>query len=167
MKTFLNVLFASIWPYRFIRWGLGLLFVYAAVTKLSDLQGFAEIIGAFGLIPEVLLHPAAVSIPVVEILTGVGLLLDIRGSLTALVGLLLLFSGVLGYGIWLGLEVDCGCFGPDDPLTEWLGLRGALYRDLVLIAFCGYLYAWRGAHSIAPVSFAEFFLTKLFSRGER
>jgi hypothetical protein len=126
------------------------------VTKLSDLQGFAEIIGAFGLIPEALLYPAAAGFSAVEILAGVGLLLDIRGSLTALVILLLLFSGVLGYGIWLGLEVDCGCFGADDPLTELLGLRGALYRDLVLIAFCGYLYAWRSVHSFLPVSFTEY-----------
>ena len=34
-----------------------------------------------------------------------------RGSLILLTGLLSLFAAVLGYGIWLGLEIECGCFG--------------------------------------------------------
>ena len=150
-------LFFSIWPYRLIRWGLGLLFVYAAIGKLTDPQTFSEVIGAFGLLPEILLYPSAVVLPLLEIVAGVGLLLDIRGSLTAYMGLLLVFSMVIGYGIWLGLDIDCGCFGPNDPFAKYLGSRGALCRNLVLIAFCVYLYAWRRVCSVLPIS-----VTKLF-----
>jgi hypothetical protein len=70
-----------------------------------------------------------------EVIAGIGLLFDIRGSLALITGLLVLFMVVLGYGIWMGLDVDCGCFGPEDPEAEaFHGLRLSLFRDLVMMA---------------------------------
>lgn len=155
----------SIWMYRLIRFGLGSLFVYAAAGKLFDPQTFSEVIGDFGILPEILLHPLAVMLPLLEIAVGVGLLLDIRGSLTAMIGLLLTFSIVIVYGIWMGLDIDCGCFGPNDPFARPLGLRGALYRDLLLIVFCVYLYVWRRARSVLPVSLIELFKRRILKEG--
>ncbi|MEJ2158353.1 MAG: DoxX family protein, partial [Desulfobacteraceae bacterium] len=58
--------------------------------------------------------------------------------------LLLLFMMVLGYGIWLGLDVDCGCFAAGDPEGgAYHGLRPALYRDAVMLAGMGYLILWK------------------------
>jgi hypothetical protein len=83
----------------------------------------------------------AIGLPVLEILAAIGLLFDVRGSLATITGLLILFLAVLGYGVWLGLDIDCGCFGQGDPEVE--GLRPALYRDLVMLAGVAYLYLWR------------------------
>ncbi len=88
--------------------------------------------------------PIAIGLPILEILAAIGLLFDVRGSLAVVAGLLVLFLAILGYGVWLGLDIDCGCFGPGDPEGEaYKGLRPALYRDLVMLTGVAYLYVWR------------------------
>ena len=96
--------------------------------------------------------PLAVFLPLLEMIFGLGLLLDIKGSLAGITGLLMLFTAILGYGIRLGLDVDCGCFGPQDLESRaYHSLRPALYRDFAMIAGVIFLYLWRQYHSIKPV----------------
>lgn len=133
------------WLYRLLRWCLGSIFVYSGITKLYAPIPFAVLIDAYGLVPEPLLMPVAVIIPLLEVLAGAGLLIDLRGSLGVIAGLLLLFVAILGFGIRMGLDVDCGCFGPDDPEAEaFHGLRPALYRDIAMLVAVAFLYWWRG-----------------------
>jgi len=120
-----------VWPYRIVRLALAALFIYGGVIKLFDPKAFARTISGYDLVPEVLLPVAAVGLPVVETVAGIGLLLDIRGSLALIAALLGMFVLVLGYGISLNLDVDCGCFGADD-LAKQAGLVQAFWRDLVL-----------------------------------
>ena len=88
--------------------------------------------------------PVAIGLPLLEVTAGTGLLLDIRGSLAMIAGLLLLFMVVLGYGIWMGLDVDCGCFGPEDPEAEALhGLRISVFRHLVMMGGVFIIYGFR------------------------
>ena len=137
-----------------LRWGLGSVFIYSGVSKLMAPQTFSVLIEAYGLLPEVLLMPAALILATVELIAGLGLLADIRGSLGAIAGMLVLFVAILGYGIGMGLDVDCGCFGPDDPEAEaFHGLRTALYRDLFMLAAVGFLYSWRRIRNIRPQTF--------------
>ncbi len=135
---------AAHWTYRLLRWSLGVIFIYSGATKLLAPQLFAVLIEAYGIVPEGLLMPVAVILPALEVLAGVGLLFDIHGSLAVITGLLLLFVAILGYGIWMGLDVDCGCFGPGDMEAEaFHGLRPALYRDMVMLTAVVFLYGWR------------------------
>ena len=123
---------------------LGAVFIYSGATKLMAPRSFAALIDTYGLVPDELLIPVALILPAIELVAGVGLLFDIRGSLGVILGLLLLFVAILGYGIHMGLDVDCGCFGPEDPETEaFQGLRAALYRDMLMLAAVGFLYGWR------------------------
>ncbi len=134
----------SIWPYRGVRMILALIFMWSGAIKILDPDSFAIILEAFDLLPYTWTMPIAVGLPILEILAAIGLLFDVRGSLTAITGLLLLFLAVIGYGVWLGLDIDCGCFGPGDPEGEaYKGLRPDLYRDLVMLAGVTYLYIWR------------------------
>jgi len=110
-----------------------------------DPKSFAVIIEAYGLIPESWLMPVAVILPAIEILAAVGLVWDVRWSLETITGLLILFMMILGYGIYMGLDVDCGCFGLDDPEQAFSDLRPALYRDIVMMAGTIYLYVCRFA----------------------
>ena len=125
---------------------LGGVFLYAAFPKLFDLKGFAVIIDAYGIVPESALIPVALVLSTLEAACGIGIFFN-RGrnlSLTVLLGLLLLFIGTLSYGLWLGLDIDCGCFGKDDPEHQYFSnLRVALYRDLFLLLPVAYLY-WHG-----------------------
>jgi len=134
----------SFWLYQVIRVLLGLLFFYSGVTKILHPGDFALVIEAYGLIPDFLVMPAAISLPLLEIMAALGLLKELKGSLSIITGLVILFMGVLGYGIYLGLDIDCGCFGPGDPEGEvFHSLRDALYKNFFLIGGIIYLYWYR------------------------
>lgn len=123
-----------LWVDRLCRWGIGLFFLVAAVPKLFDVTGFAAIIDAYGILPDPLLLPVAVVLPIVEIVLAVGLLGNRLQSKIGTAILLLLFIALLSYAIWLGLDVDCGCFGPEDPESKaFHGLKTALVRDIALL----------------------------------
>jgi uncharacterized membrane protein len=135
----------SRWPYRSIRWSLSVVFLYSGILKLLDPKSFAVVIEAYSLIPEAWLMPVAVILPALEIIAAFGLVWDIRWSLETITGLLILFMMILGYGIYMGLDVDCGCFGPDDPEQAFSGLRQTLYRDFVMMMGILFLYGCRYA----------------------
>jgi hypothetical protein len=94
----------------------------------------------------------AIALPALEVAAGIGLLFDIKGSLAVIAGLLGLFIAMLSYGIWIGLDVDCGCFGPEDPEAEaFHSLKIYLYRDLIMLAGVAFLYGWRQYGAIKPL----------------
>jgi len=127
-----------------VRLVLAGIFIYSGGNKLMGPAAFAEIVGGFGLLPDALVTPAAVILPVVEMVAGVGLVFAIRGSLSVVTALLVLFIAVLVYGIHIGLDIDCGCFGPEDPEQAYKGLKAALARDAVMMAAVVFIYWSRG-----------------------
>jgi len=138
--------------YHIARWGVSGLFIFSGLSKLADPARFAEIITAYGFLPDMLVAIAAIALPVVEMLAGICLIGNVRGSLAIITLLMGLFMAVLGYGIWLGLDVDCGCFSPEDPEARaFHGLRQALYRDMVIMAVLIGMYAWRYRRTPRPV----------------
>lgn len=140
------------WLYFAVRILLAIVFIYAGLAKLTDIRAFAGLMSEYGLLPRYLLLPAAIGLPLAELIAGVGLLLEVRGSLSAITAMLLMFAAVLWFGILQGLDVDCGCFSAEE-LAGHDALRSALYRDIGLMAVAAYLYWWRLRHwgSIAPV----------------
>jgi len=153
----------GLWLYRGVRWGLALVFLYAGAVKLADPALFAVTIEAYGLVPEGLLMPVAIILPALEVLAAIGLFFDLRGSLTLMAVLMAIFIAVLGYGLWMGLAVDCGCFGPEDLEGQaYAGIRPALLRDFVLAGGILLLYGWRKRFRIAP---AEVHLSRFIIKG--
>ena len=147
--------FASL-VYTLIRVAIGTVFLWSGTHKLVDHRHFAVIIEAYGLISDAIVSPTAILLSFLELVAGFGLMWDLKGSLVLVTGMLLLFMTILGYGMWMGLDVDCGCFGPLDLEAEaYHGLRPALYRDLVLLAGIGYLFFWRRIGSIRPRRLSE------------
>lgn len=139
----------SPWSYRMVRFCLGVLFVWAGLIKLTNPEIFGEIISAYELVPEGLLVPVAFGLPILELVAGLGLIFDMRGSLGIIFGLLVMFVFVLWFGVLKDLDIGCGCFSPAD-LKEHGGLKAAMYRDLVMIAAVAYLFWWRRANGSAP-----------------
>ena len=154
------------WVYKLSRWFLSTIFIYAGTLKLLEPTTFAVLIEAYGIVPERFLIPVAIILPVLEVTAAIGLLFDIRGSLAVISGLLMLFIVVLGYGIWMGLDVDCGCFGPNDPEAKaFHGLRLSLYRDLVMLIGASLIYGWRRYKNKTPKSIG--FIIKNFTQRGR
>jgi hypothetical protein len=128
------------WIERLSRWLIAGVMIFATVPKLSDPVWFAEVVGAYGLLPEFLVFPAALLLPLIELTTAFLLIKGRSSGLWIAAILMLLFIAVLSYGIWLGLDIDCGCFSPGDKEgTAFSNLRTALVRDLLLcipILYC-------------------------------
>ncbi len=127
---------------------LAFVFIYAGVTKIGDAKAFAGIIGSYGLLPESIVLPAALLLPPLEILVGIGILFGRKSALWCALLLLINFIIVLSYGLWLGLDIDCGCFEVGSLQYEvFKGLKGALCRDLLLLVPLGYL-VWQSSRSM-------------------
>ncbi|MGE5843664.1 MAG: MauE/DoxX family redox-associated membrane protein [Syntrophaceae bacterium] len=132
----------SRWPDRVIRGILAFLFIYGGGLKLADPKAFAATLSHYDLLPEMLLPVVAVGLPALEVIAGMALLFNLPGGLTVITGLLALFVAVLGYGILTDLNVDCGCFGPEEVAGRQ-SLRQAFIRDLLLIGAASFLYYTR------------------------
>ncbi len=116
------------------RWLIIVVFLAAAIPKIISPIAFSEIIGAYGLLPEFLLFPMAIFMPWAELLTAIGMMFKKQWAIISALLLMLVFIAVLSCGVYLGLDIDCGCFGPDDPEHKaFSGLRTALIRDIVLL----------------------------------
>ncbi|MGD8845584.1 MAG: DoxX family protein [Desulfobacteraceae bacterium] len=141
-----------------LRVGLGAVFVWSGGAKLVDPQHFAVIIESYGVMADMWVLPAALGLAGIELLAGLGLILDLHGALGLITGLLLLFMAILGYGLWMGLDIDCGCFGPHDPEAEaYHGMRPALYRDMAMLAAIGYIYRQRRKRALSPRKLSELY----------
>ncbi len=118
-------------------------YFYGGIPKLFNIEAFSKVVAAYGIVPDNLVTVTAVVLPSVEVVTAVGLLLNKTWAKVAALLLLLLFMSILSYGIHLGLDIDCGCFGPEDPEhLAFSGLRTALIRDLFfLLPACFLLFA--------------------------
>ena len=149
------------WIYRLTRWVLGAVFIYSGILKLLEPSSFAVLIEAYGLVPDLLLLPTALSTAFLEVAAGVGLLFDVRGSLSVIAGLLVLFVAILAYGLGMGLDVDCGCFGSGDPEAQvFHDLGAALYRDLFMFALVVFLFGWRRIRRIRAVNLSQLKIKK-------
>ena len=135
------------WLYHFLRLSLACIFIYAGFIKLLDPRAFAHAIAQYNLIPETLLPLVAVGLPALELLAGVGLIFEVRGSLTIIAIFLLIFLVILGYAVWHNLDIDCGCFTIDE-LDAQHSVKTAFWRDLIMIGAA--LFLSRRRRSRAP-----------------
>ncbi len=135
----MGILRNSLEPQFLLRIALGGIFIYAGIVKLITIREFAGVISVYGIVPDSLLALTAIGLPILEIATGAGLMLNIRFCLECVTGLLVLFIFVLWFGMLEGLDVDCGCFSVAEQ-NEHDGLKNALVRDVLFLATAGYLF---------------------------
>ena len=101
---------------RLCQVAIGLVFAAAALTKLGDLGRFAQDVHNFRLVPVAAENVVAMTLPWVELVAALALLLGVRARAGAVVatGLLVLFTVAVGLAIARGLDIQCGCFGTAD-----------------------------------------------------
>ncbi len=132
-----------VWACRLV---LGGLFLFAAYGKILNPAEFASAIRKFHVLPYDWSNLPAIVLPWIE---GLAALLLItgpwrRGAVVWLGGLLVGFLGMFAWVLFLGLDVDCGCFGKLDVYMSMLagdvGWKSIL-RNLVLLGMAGWI--WR------------------------
>ncbi len=129
------------WTAFAIRVILGVIFIYAAYTKLRDpWELFALSISQYQLLPLTMVEFVARSLPWFELLLGVLLLTGrwLRFSATAVSVLLLTFFVLMIRADLKGMAINCGCFGGSDDVISWK----TLLRDGSLLAASIALTVW-------------------------
>lgn len=141
---------------RAVRVFLGVLMLWAAVSKLANPTEFLGSINAYQLpLPQDWFKVAAVVLPWVELLCGLLLLSGLWAETALLIvtGLLVFFVFATGQAWLRGLEIGCGCFnlqlfGPSERmqgLVRFLeSVSFAFFRNLMLAAMAAFLLrqAW-------------------------
>lgn len=118
------------------RFFLAGIFIYAGATKVWVLLAehwslFAMSINSYGVLPDWAVNATAWTLPWLEMLLGVLLLAgwQVRWMAAACTALLAGFFAVMLRAYFLGLGIDCGCFGFGEALSA-----RTLVRDGLLLA---------------------------------
>ena len=133
---------------RLLRWVLGALLIWAAISKLANLNEFYGGLLAYRLpMPDSWQRLIAITLPWLELLTGLMLLANVwtRAALGWAVTLFLGFTIVTGEAWLRGLDISCGCFklsvfGINASSAVFLeSVQFAFFRALLLSAAAIYL----------------------------
>ncbi len=95
---------------------LGVFFVAAAISKIADPPGFAHMIYNYKIVPASLVNLMALTMPWLELLTGLALIIGVwkRAALTLIGAMLVVFIIAVGINLARGNAIDCGCFSAAD-----------------------------------------------------
>jgi len=98
------------------RVALGVLFAWAALAKIGDSRAFAEQVHNFRLLPVALENLAAMTLPWIELVAALALVLGVRARAGAVIvtTLLAVFTAAVLSALARGLDIECGCFGTSD-----------------------------------------------------
>ncbi|MCW8858877.1 MAG: DoxX family membrane protein [Deltaproteobacteria bacterium] len=112
---------------------LAAVFIYAGVVKANNVVAFAGQIANYQLLPYAWNFLVAATLPYLELLCGILLLLNMRVRPAVLVLFVLnsIFILALISVIVRGFDIDCGCFKPDSEQSTTP--LAALWRDLGLL----------------------------------
>ncbi len=122
--------------------GFGLLFLLAAVHKMTALQHFRATLSAYEILPGALLAPLSIMVPILEALLGAAWLLAIQPVWVALTSAMLLagYTTAIAVNLFRGrIHIDCGCSmggsaGRDQQLSWSLVVRNAMLIVAALTA---------------------------------
>lgn len=111
------------------------IFLGAAIPKIGDPVSFATDIDNYRLVPDALIGPIAIGLPLLEAVVGIALVTGIhaRGAAIVASGMLIAFAIGMVQAIARGIDLDCGCFGHVvETRVSWL----TVLRNIVLTLAC-------------------------------
>jgi len=122
-----------------LRLVVGGIFIYAGVIKILDPAKFAADVANYRMLPLALVNFVAITLPWVETVVGILMVMGFWLPASALVitGLMGVFMAAIGQALARGLNIQCGCFG-----TVEGGKMDAvtLVRDVALFVCAAWLF---------------------------
>jgi putative oxidoreductase len=121
-----------------LRLYIGAIFIYASMYKINYAGEFAETIASYQLAPYWAVNLLALTMPWLELICGLLLVVGFRSKSAAVIiaALLVLFSGAIGISLIRDLPIGCGCFSALEEQLNW----NTLVRDLVWLAMVVQVY---------------------------
>jgi uncharacterized membrane protein YphA (DoxX/SURF4 family) len=127
---------------------LGSIFLISAYTKLhfngswhfGDYHFlFAMAVDSYNMLPLWAVEIVARVLPILEAVLGAFLVsgVGLRWFSSITTALILVFIGAMTRALILHIQIKCGCFGNDDPLTIWTLLRDSSFLVLALAVTIG------------------------------
>jgi rhodanese-related sulfurtransferase len=144
LGIFLIILVPPLWRSPYLSMGcrviLGIIFVSFTLSKLIRPAVFVQNIIDYQMMPAWGVNLFALSLPGVELVAGLFLILGIRAraSATLIGGLNLLFIAGLTYALLQGVPINCGCYGEvGEPVTWWKVAKnvGMLVMSLQILLY--------------------------------
>ena len=98
---------------------IGVILLWASLGKIGDMSEFAREVHNFHLAPKWAENLVAMTLPWVELLAGIALVLGVRARAGAVVTFALMVGFTIAVGAaWArGLDFRCGCFGKASAMT--------------------------------------------------
>ena len=115
------------------RLALAAVFLYAGISKASNPQEFGLEIARYRMVPQNLINLMAITLPWIEILAGVLLVVGLwaRAAALACVGMNIVFIAAIISALHRGLDISCGCFGGGAEASKLS--QTTLWRDLLFL----------------------------------
>ena len=129
-----------------VQLALGVIFIAAALPKIADPPSFAHMVYNYRLVPGGLVNLMAMTMPWIELLCGMALVLGIWApAARSIVGaMLIVFLIAISINLARGNAIDCGCFDTSaagKSREERLHDMGfVIARDLGMLLMVGQLW---------------------------
>ena len=133
-----------------LRVALGVIFVYAAYSKLKDPWAlFAMAIDSYRILSLRWVEFVARTLPWFELVLGLVLIAGVFRRIATVVSsaLLLVFFSLILRAHFKGMEINCGCFGPGEVISWKTMLRdGSMVAGSIFVTVMAFLGRARSAH---------------------
>ena len=125
---------------------LGIFFVVASLPKLGDPPSFAHMVYNYRIVPGALINLMALTMPWIELLCGLALILGIwkEAARTIIALLLLVFIVAISINLMRNNAIDCGCFDVtaagkthEERIAD---MHFVVIRDLGMLLMCAQLW---------------------------
>jgi uncharacterized membrane protein YphA (DoxX/SURF4 family) len=129
-----------------VQLALGIFFVAASLPKLVDPPSFAHMIYNYRIVPGALVNLMALTMPWIELLSGLALILGIwkDAARTIIAALLLVFIVAISVNLARNNAIDCGCFdvtaagkSHEERIAD---MHFVVFRDIGMLLMCAQLW---------------------------
>jgi len=111
---------------KIIRIIFGLFFVFSGAVKIIDLHSFRDSVVLFDILPVRFINLASITIPSLEFVCGLALVLNVfkKVAISFLILLMTIFAIAVGINLYRGASFECGCLGPFEifDTISWLSI---------------------------------------------